>query len=91
MEHTGLIAVDAPSTPMGYAQMAYADAAAGMSGVATPFASLNIERSSEARRFLFAAAHHGTRADAPLSSFPGKFAWIAVVLFVLSVLIAVIG
>ena len=86
MEHIGFMAADAPTT-----QMAYADAAPGMIETGSSFAPLNIDRGSEARRFLFAAAHHGIRKDASLGSFPGKFAWIAVVLFVLSVLIAVIG
>ena len=86
MEHTAFMALDAPSN-----NVAYADTASAITAGSSSFAAVNIDRGSEARRFLFSAAHHGSRQDASLGSFPGKFAWIAVVLFVLSVLIAVIG
>jgi len=83
MEHTGTLALEAPNGQI-------EQSVHGMEE-AFSFGSIRSDRGSEARRFLFAAAHHGTREDASLGNFPGKFAWIAVVLFVLSFLIAVIG
>ncbi len=83
MEHTGMLALEAPT---GHIEQS-------VHGIeeAFSFSALRSDRGSEASRFLFAAAHHCTQEDASLGSFPGKFAWIAVVLFVLGVLIAVVG
>ena len=86
MEHTGSLTLDSPATSI------IAERANLGENISFPFVQNPGERGSEARRrFLFSAAHHGKRADVYQSHFPGKLAWIAVALFVLSVLIALLG
>lgn len=86
MEHIGSLTLDVP------ALSAITDRANLGESISFPFAAEPGERGSEARRrFLFSAAHHGRRDEAHHSHFPGKLAWIAVALFIISVLIALIG